>query len=306
MDQPDLVASRLGEEDVVATVNLSGEDALVITPSRSLLYRGEGILSDESVTEYPHDVERITASAGRRKTTIELEYPIEESRTMSVPKASVDSVLHYLLAGMLNAKDITDPGESVQGVYRFNELTVIITDKRIVMNVGESVWDEEFDEYRYRDLTGLEFEEGRVATQVVLYIDGRSQRIKAPKGRGEAFKQDLREAIFAFYDVSDMATLQATLGTVGGEEPATETTSAIAFDEAVEPLGAGSAQEEEPAEESTETEERAPTEAIPPADLEELEAVIKRLQEAVSEQRDLLEAQQDALDDLVATLTRDR
>lgn len=303
MSHPDLVTAHLDDEEVVASVTLSGEDELVVTPSRSLLYRAEGILSDESVTEYPHDVDTMDISVGRRKATIELTYPIEGTKKMSVPKAALDGVLHYLLAGILNVKGITKPGESVQSVFRFNELTVAITSERVVRNVGSSVWDEEFDEYRYEDLGGVEFEEGSVAMQIVLYVNGRSQRIKVPLGSAQEFKQDLEDAICAYFEIGSLAEFQPAVAPESTEADDGPDRSALDFGEVVEPLGERTVWDEG---DSAAEPEEAAAEAMPASDRREVEMAIEEIQEALDAQREVLEAQQEALEELVAALTRDR
>lgn len=283
MSHPDLVASHLGDEEPVATVNLSGEDALVITPTRSLLYRSEGLLSDESVSEFPHDVEGLAVDPGRRKTTVVLEYAIEDDRRLRVANARLDTLLHYLLAGIFHAKGITAPGETVQAVYRFNELTVVVTSERVVSHVGSVVWDEEYDEYRYADLTGLDFEEGNIATEIVLYVDGRSQRIKVPKESAEKVRQGLEEAVFAYWDVESMLAFEEA---VGREEPVSTDPEdpGIMFDEAVAPLTTESDEEDDPAEAE-----------MPSYDIAAIEDAIAELTTSVEEQRHLLEAQEEAL-----------
>lgn len=311
MSHPDLVASYLGDEEIVATVNLSGDDALIITPSRSLLYRAEGLLSDESVTTYPHDVERLDVSEGRRKATIELSYPVQEAKSLSVPPNRLDTVLHYLLAGVFHANGITGSGESVRSVFRFNELTVAITSDRVLTHVGAPVWDSEYDEYRFAELTGLDVEEGNVATQIVLYIDGRSQRIKTPKAEAEAVKQALTEAVFEYYDVDSMEAFAEAVGQ-DEQEKDTETSAGIAFDAAVDPLGASATESdpepEEPPEAWPYEEEDGGAEEGPMLSAHqeaELEAALEALQEQLAEQRRALQAQQEALDDLVAILDRE-
>lgn len=306
MNEPDLVTARLEDEDAIATVNLGGDDQLIITPTRSLLYEAEGLISDESVTEYPHEIQRIAVSRGRRKATIELTYPLEGTKSLRVPKSSLDSVIHYLLAGVLNARSITNPGEVVRAVYLFNELTVIVTSERVVTNVGTSVWDDEYDEYRYADLTGMEFEEGDVATQIVLYVNGRSQRIKAPKSQAEKVRHELQSAVFEYFDVSTRAELVELFDDPVSEEGEEVGDSSYPFDDAVDPLGAISDDDESAAvvemDEAADP-QRLDEEVIGEATVREIEQALTEMQTAIDRQQELLDAQQRAIDDLVETIS---
>ncbi|MFA9518227.1 hypothetical protein ACERIT_13595 [Halopenitus sp. H-Gu1] len=239
MSLPDLLASAVGEGDVVATVDLGGEDVLAVTADRTLIYRADGLLSDESIEEYPHGAERIDVSEGRRKTTFTLDYGLDGEETVTVPTTRTDEALHPLLAGVLSAADVTDPGESVLRTFRFSELTLIITSDRIVKHIGSVVWDEEFEEFHYGDVVDLDFEEGTVATSIVLTLDGRQERFKAPNESARSVRETLSDAICAYHDVESIAELRAIHEKEQAEAATEETASGSAstdFGEGPDPL----------------------------------------------------------------------
>ncbi|MFC6615869.1 hypothetical protein ACFQAS_13080 [Halopenitus salinus] len=240
MSLPDLLASAVGEGDVVATVDLGGEDVLAVTADRTLIYRADGLLSDESIEEYPHGAERIDVSEGRRKTTFTLDYGLDGEETVTVPAKRTDDALHPLLAGVLSAADVTDPGESVLRTFRFSELTLIITSDRVVKHVGSVVWDDEFEEFHYGDVVDLGFEEGTVATSIVLTLDGRQERFKAPNESARSVKETLSEAVCAYHDVESVAELRALREEEAAEEAAAEeaatASSSTDFGEGPDPL----------------------------------------------------------------------
>lgn len=244
MSLPGLVEASLGEEAVAAKVPLGGDDELYVTPKRTLVYRSEGLLSDESIEEYPHDAERVTLKEGRRKATISLDYGLDGTRSLTIPGGKLDAVLHPVLAGVLNAADVTEPGETVLETFRFSELTIVVTSDRIVKHIGGAVWDEEFEEFPFEAATGLDFEEGSVAMQVVLSLGGRQERFKAPTQDARALRERIESALFAYYDVSSLEELNETIAPEGdedvgggGSEDRPDPREAISFD-AVEPLSA--------------------------------------------------------------------
>jgi hypothetical protein len=214
MEHPDLVRSRLDGERVVARVGLGGDDAVLVTPTRTLVYRAEGLLSDESVSAYPHDVDRLELRSGRRKTTFRLAY-VDGVKDFTVPSGSTHEVLVPVLTGVLRTAGVVGGDESVRGAYRFSELTLVVTDRRVVKHVGSGVWDEEFEVAPYADLTGLAFEEGSVATEVSLEVDGYPQRVKVPNEHAGTVRRTVQEAVFEFHGVSSLAELEAA---VGGDE----------------------------------------------------------------------------------------
>ncbi|WP_049983270.1 hypothetical protein [Halorubrum sp. BV1] len=240
MSLPDLLAETVGDESVVAEVSLGGDDRLAVTPTRTLVYRSDGLLSDESVAEYSHDVERIAVSSGRRKAKLTLSYGLDGDETISVPAKRVDDVLHPILAGILSATGVTDPGESVVRTFRFSELTLVVTSDRLVKHIGSVVWDEEFEEFHYADLTDLDFEEGTVATAVVLALDNRSERFKAPNESARAVRETLVDAVCSFYGVDSLGEFRATVAAdaddADGRSDSAESTTD--FGEGPDPLSA--------------------------------------------------------------------
>jgi len=209
MSLPELVQSTLDGESVAARVGLGGDDLLLVTPTRTLVYRAEGLLSDEAVEEFPHDAEHVGVSEGRRKAKVTLDYGLDGERTFSVPTKQLDQVLHPVLAGVFNARGITDTGETVKQTYRFSELTIVITSARLIRHIGAAVWDEEYEEYGFEDVTDLDFEEGSVATSVVLTVGGRQERFKTPNDQARAVREGLVSAVCAYHGVDDIDELRA-------------------------------------------------------------------------------------------------
>lgn len=217
MDIPDLVQGALGGEEIQAGVSLGDEDAVCLTPNRTLVYRGEGLLSDEQIEEYSHDVEQITVSEGRRKTKFVLEH-IDGTESFTVPANRGEKVLELFLEGVLRLEGVIEPKESLVGVYRFSELTVIVAEGRLVKHIGEQVWNEDYEVYPFEDVTGLEFERASVATSVTLSIDGRPQRIKVPNDTAPVVRQTLEKALFAYYDVGSLDELNRVVDDRSGAD----------------------------------------------------------------------------------------
>ncbi|MFP8888323.1 hypothetical protein ACLI4U_00945 [Natrialbaceae archaeon A-CW2] len=239
MTVPGIVQSTLEGEEIATRVGLGGDDELFITPSKTIIYRADGLLSDESVDSFPHEADRLTLSEGRRKTRFTLEYPLEGTREFTIPAKRTDDVLHPVLAGVLNGNGITEPGETVLQTFRFSELTVILTSHRLVKHIGEAVWDGDFEQYEYESVTNLSFEPGSVATQIVLETDGRQQRFKTPNDRAGEVRERLERALFTYYDVDSLEELNATVAEDDGDgEPAEASRSAVDFGVGVDPLDA--------------------------------------------------------------------
>jgi hypothetical protein len=261
MEIPHLVREHLGGEAIESTVNLGDEDVVCVTPTRALVYRGEGLLSDESVQTYSLDVEQLDISQGRRKTKFIFEY-VDGTDTFTVPASRSETLLTLLLQGAFRVAGVIDEEESVAGVFEFSELTLVVTDSRLVKHVGATLWDEDFESFHYDDVSGLAFEEGSVATQIVITVDGRPQRIKAPSEEAPQVKQTLVQTMCAYYDVGSLEALQETLSAAedvdGGSADASAASNDIGLDEGISPLVGGDADaDSEAPDQPAETDARA-------------------------------------------------
>lgn len=239
MELPALVADHLDDEPVRDRVSLDG-DEVVVTPTRTLVYRSEGLISDEAVSTFPNDVERLAVRGGRKKT-VEFSY-LDGTRSFRVGRRHAEAVLRAVLSGVLAATGAVEEGESVEATYRFEDMTVVVTDRRALKHVGGAVWDEEFESYPFDDVTGLAIEEGVHAAGIVLRVDGRPQRVKVPAEEARLVHRALEEALCSHLGV-DAAELEAGATPDEGGEDARS-----AFDApGVEPLVAtGDAPEEGP------------------------------------------------------------
>lgn len=311
MDRPELVTARLDGEPVETTVDLGGGDAVFCTPTRTLLYRADGLLSDESVETFDHDADRVELVEGRRKATVRLIDP-EGGREFTVPADRTDDVLAGLLAGVLRAAGDLEDGEALRAVYRFSELTLVLTDARLLKHVGSAVWGPDRESYAFADTTGISAEEGTHATQLVLRVGGRPQRVKLPPERAGAVRRQVERALFDHHGVDSRAEFDDRVGEAPADvaaesAPASDPDLAsgddtpAAGDEAVPSFDI-----ETPPSASVAGDPGAGDVSADPDDSAALESRLADLEAAVERQSTLLERQQDVLERLVEELRRGR
>jgi len=231
MEVPDLLGRRLDAEPR-SGVALGGEDVAVITRDRTFIYREEGLLSDATVEVYGNDIERLSVSQGRRKTTFHMAY-LDDTRQFAVANNYAEAMLEGLFGGVLASADVLDNGEELRGVYLFSDLTVVVTDARLVKHIGTAVWEADAETYPFEAVTGLDFEDGAVATQVVLWVEGRAERIKAPNEEAPLLRRTLTRALCGFHSVDSLEQLNDVLG-ASTDDPASD--SSIALEEDISPL----------------------------------------------------------------------
>lgn len=261
MSQPEIVQSGLGDETVVARVDLGGEDELYVTPTRTLVYRAEGLLADESIEEYSHGAERITVSEGRRKAKVTLDYGLDGEQVISVPASRVERALQPIVGGVLRHNGVLGGNESVAQLFRFSELTVVVAGERVVRHIGPEVWDAEFESYHYGDVTDLEFEDGSVNTSVVLTVDGQRERFKTPNKDARAVRSALESTLLSYWEVDSMAELRAVAEPDGSGADAggSDRSQDVAFGDGPDPLFAGTPEPEEATDDAVPTPESGDT-----------------------------------------------
>jgi hypothetical protein len=310
MAVPDLVRERLGGEKPGARVPLSGDDELWVTPTRGLIYRAEGLLSGETVEEYPLEAQTITLSEGRRKTTIRLDRGYDGADEFTVPAKHTEEALRPVVEGVLAASGVTEDGEAVKQVYRLGELTLVVTEGRVVKYVGSALWtDEDYEEFAYEDVTNLDLEHGSVSSELVIEVDGRPQRIKTPSEDAHEIRKTIEAPLLATHEVDSVAALRrkfdAEAAAAEPEEPADEATATGETAADDDGLGAllefGGLDDTETAEEVDTT---AGSTAPVRASADDVTAEIAALREAVERQGERLEEQQALLERLIEELRR--
>jgi len=346
MSLPELLETTLDEESAREHVSLGGDDVLIVTPTRVLIYRAEGLLSDESIQTYSLDAERVSVSVGRRKAKITLTYGLDGEETIAVPTKHVDTVLEPVIAGVLEAAGTVHDDESVLALFRFSDLSLVITSDRVVKHIGSTVWDLDAEQYSYDDVADLTFEQGSVATSIVLTLDGRQERFKTPNEEARAVKEQLTSAICAYHDVTSIAELrekrdaeaEAAAEELSPDPADNDATASLHFgDTELDPLGsnaaetttdAGSPPEEPPAQSQSSTDgsaaitpenpiagespteadafEGSPFESAGPVNEGDLSAQLAELSDAVKTQAAQLERQGELLEQLIDELRRGR
>jgi hypothetical protein len=309
MAVPDLVRERLGGEKPGARVPLGGDDELWVTPTRGLIYRAEGLLSGETVEEYPLEAQTVVLTEGRRKTTIRLDRGYDGADEFTVPGRHVEETLRPVVEGVLASAGLTDDGESVKKVYRLGELTLVVTDGRVVKHVGSALWTaEDYEEFAYDAVTDLDLEHGSVSSELVIEVDGRPQRIKTPSEDAHEIRKTIEGPLLATHEVDSVAALRRK-SDEDAAEPAAETATAD------EPAGGGTAAEEGGLGsllefgglEDTEAAEAVAEPAEPPTPAEatdDLAEEVAALREAVERQGERIEQQQALLERLIEELRR--
>jgi hypothetical protein len=334
MSTPDALRAAVGDEAVVDTVGL-GDDHVVITPTRTIVYRAEGLLSDESVETFPHDAERISVTDGRRAATIELDYGIDGTRSVRVPSDGLGEVLERVLAAVLRTTGVIGDDETVRSLHRSDELTLVVTDARVLKHVGDPVWDDDHENVPYADVTGVDLEEGAVGGQIVIRTADRAHRVKVPSAAGRALRERLEDAVCAFHGVESTSALgpdeDATddgtdglaavdrLGTLTddghpdgpdsapGASRGPDATGAPRTESAADTAAPSS--DTDAASPATDTNAAAPTDEATPGSTDDIATLAGRvaaLESAVERQSEQLAEQRRALERLVDELRRER
>ena len=94
MDIPDLVQRALGGEEIQAGVSLGDEDAVCFTPTRALVYKGEGLISDEGVEEFGFPLKNVPDAVNLRNHVLR-----QFERYDRNPAEADDGTLNFVIVG---------------------------------------------------------------------------------------------------------------------------------------------------------------------------------------------------------------
>lgn len=321
MDVPDLVTDALDGQSVLASVGIGGDDGVFVTPERTLVYRGEGLLSDESVGTYDHGFDRLELSDGRRRSSFTLHY-YDREESFAVGSNHTQDVLRTVLAAHLRATDALATDEQVRGVFRFKELTLVVGTERLLKHVGGAVWSADYDAHPYADLTRLAFEEGGHAMQVIVAIEGRPERIKVPNDRAAEVRRTVEEAVLDVHGADSVDALNETLAPEEEPEEAAEPDYADSgIDSLIDDGSGGGGPADDRFETGTSTEpagrdgadggdvgadSAGVEDGFAAASDREVLARLDELEAAVEAQTELIERQQETIEQLVDELRRGR
>jgi hypothetical protein len=311
MDVPDLVAGELNGESVLASVGIGGDDGVFVTPERTLVYRGDGLLSDESVAAHAHGFDRLELSDGRRRTKFKLHY-YDRDESFAVGSNYSQEVFRAVLSAHLRATGALADDEQVRGVYRFSDLTLVVGTQRVLKHVGGAVWSEESETHPYADLTRLEFEEGGHAMQVVIAVQGRPERIKVPNDRAGEVRRAITEAACAFHEVDSLGALNEAVAPEEPEEGPEPDYADSGIDSLIDDDDTGAeasvlpSDEDTSASDDTAADDGTESGGLVSATDQELLSRVEDLEAKVDRQTELIEDQQETIEQLVEELRRGR
>jgi len=298
MSLPELIRDRLDDEQVEAAVSLGDDDLLVVTGTRTLRYRSEGLISDAAVEEHAHDAEAVSLSEERRKSTISLDHGVDGESEFVVPTSTLEDVLPPFLSAILRANGVLEPDEAIQAVYRLGELTILVAGGRVLTHVGDGLWAEDATVYEYDDVTELDVEEGEVSSQLIVEVDGRPQWIKIPSTRAREIRERIETALLAHHDAASYREFERRQSDDGGATTGTEESdddgdTGESASDGVDSLdfggGVGGVVE---------------TDSDGTTNVEDLAADVSDLREAVERQHELLESQRRTIERLIEELKR--
>lgn len=320
MDVPAAVRQELGDEQIVAGVPFPDDSGLYLTSDRLLVHRASGLLSDESVAVHSLDAERLSVDAGRRKATVVLGY-VDGEAEFTAPADRLDPVVGTLLPAVLRANGIADEAETAVETYRFGELTLVVTDARLLKHVGDAVWGPDCAVVAYESVIGLDVEKGSVSSQLVVRAADRDYRVKVPSEQVRAVHRTVEEALLEFHGFESYAEFErhASEAADGGPGPSsvtqvyggdeTDDTDEDAVAPGVDPIaGTATADDDGDSDDpgiGVRAVDREPDDDEVDADevdRERLARRVERLADALDRQRALLEEQQATVEELLDAL----
>lgn len=293
MSLPGGVSMVIDEDELLDEIGLDEHRTLFISPEKAVVHRERSLLTDESVDTYPTAARKLGIEEGKRQTVVTFEYPNQPDLELELPSDVVAPALKALLASIIKATGVVSGDESIRELYRFNELTVVLTDSRLLKHIGHALWADMYDVIEFENIRDIRTEEGQVSTGINIVTTASSDRLKVPHEAAEGFVTELEQAVCDYHDV-------AALGVLRGDPDAAEPDPEPDLDQ-LRPL---SVTEEDSVGESEGL--LADLEPPDPAEDTDLHTQLQQLTAAIEQQHELLESYMETLERLERELTRDR
>lgn len=208
MTLPGGVSVLVGEDDIIDQVELDTHRMLYVTSTRAIAFRERSLFTEESVEVFPTNVKRLLLNRGKRQSTVTFEYTDRDDRELQLPSDATPPSIRALLESVVRATDVLEGDESIIELYRLNELTVIVTDQRLIKHVGQALWALPFDSIDYETVRDIESEVGQMSTGVFIRTTEGSDRFKLPKDVADRFVSRLEEAVCDYHDVPSVGVLR--------------------------------------------------------------------------------------------------
>lgn len=281
MSLPGGVNMLVDEDELINQVELDDHRTLFITPSRIIAYRESSLLTEESVDTYDTAIERLGLEEGKKHVTVTFEYNNQAQQELQLPQQTMRKALKALLASVVRATNVVESDESIKDLYRFNELTIVVTDRRLIQHLGTALWAQPHTSIEYEAIRGINTEVGTVSTGVIIETTESTERLKVPQDTADQFVSMIEQSVCEYHDVSSLGILR---GDPDAGEPAPEPDL-----DRLRPLQVGDETKSD-IEYGTVEEQSTPTTEEEVADrLEELTDVVERQQEQLENTMETLE-----------------
>lgn len=291
MSLPGRVETILGTESVIDRISLGEDATLYTTETRTIVHRAGRLIRDERVESVDHRVETLAVDRGRRGVHLVFEPRDGDRRTLAIPSGHLGPVLAAVLERILRHHARIEPDEAVIRMDRFDELTVVVTDRHLFKHVGTDVWGPDADDIPLAAIHDLTTESGTVATQVVLVTNEGTERIKVPRSEATALVDDLEGAICRHHGVDSIDDLGQPSPAPAADSDASTSTLMEGF-EPLRPTSTTGSHADSDAPGESRVERSSPEDD---ADLADLRATIQRHEERLDRHELLIELLEERL-----------
>ena len=218
MDIPSLLSDSIGEEEkIVSRVLVASGTHMITTTERVFIHREEGIINSEIFEEYGLNVDQISIFSDKRKARVVLNYGLEGTREFSLYAKYYDRIVDPLVRGVLKATGVVESGELIRHVYRYGQLTIVLTDKQFLKHIGVALWSRDYENFNYEDVSRVDIEKGGVSAEILIEYKGRMQRIKTDKERARLICVQARNGLALYKGYKDYQEYEKMVPSILGD-----------------------------------------------------------------------------------------
>lgn len=210
MELPDVISDLiLDDETILSRTLISNGVELIVTSTRLFLYRGVGLINTESFEEYKLNVDRISISLDRKKAQIILDYGINRpSVEFQAHRKYLDMIYDPLIRGAIHANNTLQQRESIKKICRKGELTIVLTNMKILKHIGTSLWDIDFESFDLETISKIYVDAGGISSELIIESNNRLHRIKTTANIAQSLCDSSINELISFHNFPTYSEFQ--------------------------------------------------------------------------------------------------
>jgi hypothetical protein len=113
-----------------------------------------------------------------------------------------------LIRGAIHAKNTLQQGESIKKICRKGELTIVLTNMKILKHIGTSLWDIDFESFDLETISKIYVDAGGISSELIIESNNRLHRIKTTANIAQSLCDSSINELISFHNFPTYSEFQ--------------------------------------------------------------------------------------------------